>query len=75
MNDLQKGCRGTVAIKRQSVRQQLIEHYSGGKNVGSSVDRLAVHLLWGHVAQAADELPGTGDGLVTDMAQFQSRRS
>ena len=71
MDDLQQGCSCTLPFEWQRIGEQLVEHHSGGENVGSGVDGLTVHLFRRHVAEAPDQLAGTSNGLVSDVGNSE----
>src|SRR4029077_9528698 len=67
MDNLQQSGGGAVPVERQRGGEKLGEHHAGGKNIGASVNGLAVYLLGRHVAQAPDQLPGASHGLVPEV--------
>ncbi len=68
MDDLQKRGRRAFAVKGMAVSAQLVQHNAGGEDIGPRVHRLAIDLLGRHVADAAHNLPGSGNVLRSNVS-------
>jgi len=52
----------------------LVEHHSGGKDVGAPIDRLVAQPLRGHIRHRADQVAGAGEAHVL-VALFKPRNA
>ena len=66
MNDLQQCLARVFSFERKLIRQQLVQHDAGRKNICSRIHRGILNLFRGHVLYAPQQLTGAGDMFSTN---------